>query len=148
MPLKGLVMRRSRTRSMRSYAIGGLMLAFLALLIFYVSTGSPASSRDREAIGSNDMVSQGRPTCPPPGADLKLTGAGSTFDFPLFSKWIDRYEQLCSARVNYQSIGSGAGIAQITARTVDFGASDGIMTDDQVAKATAAGGPILHIAIT
>src|SRR5581483_5255361 len=73
---------------------------------------------------------------------------GSTFIFPLMSKWVDDENKACKVQVNYQSVGSGAGISQITAKTVDFGGTDGIMTDDQEKAATAAGGPILHIAAT
>ena len=57
-------------------------------------------------------------------ADDTITGAGSTFVFPLVSKWIPAYQQTAGVTVTYGSVGSGAGIAQITARTVDFGASD------------------------
>ena len=78
--------------------------------------------------------------CPKTGVK-ELTGAGSTFDFPLFSKMFDEYNKLCGVKVNYQSIGSGGGIRQIQQMTVDFGASDGIMTEQQ--KAQAKGGPIL-----
>lgn len=83
--------------------------------------------------------------CPTMGV-TQLTGAGSTFDFPLFSKMFDAYNKLCNVKVNYQSIGSGGGIRQLQERTVDFGASDGIMTDQQLAQAK--GGPILHIPVT
>jgi len=61
---------------------------------------------------------------------------------------VDQYEKECKVKINYQSVGSGAGIAQITAKTVDFGASDGILTDQQNAAAVAAGGPILHVPMT
>ncbi|MGA2286056.1 MAG: phosphate ABC transporter substrate-binding protein PstS, partial [Dehalococcoidia bacterium] len=86
--------------------------------------------------------------CPPSDAAKGLTGAGASFPFPLYSKWVDQFNKQCGIQINYQSVGSGAGISQITAKTVDFGASDGIMTDDQVAAAVAAGGPILHIPMT
>ncbi|MBI4181104.1 MAG: phosphate ABC transporter substrate-binding protein PstS [Chloroflexi bacterium] len=79
---------------------------------------------------------------------VNLNGAGATFPYPLYSKWFDEYNKLTGVQVNYQSIGSGGGIQQITAGTVDFGASDGVMTDGQVAAAEAAGGPILHIPMT
>jgi phosphate transport system substrate-binding protein len=60
-----------------------------------------------------------------------LTGAGSTFVYPLVSKWIPAYQQATGTTITYGSVGSGAGIAQITARTVDFGASDAPLTPDQ-----------------
>jgi phosphate transport system substrate-binding protein len=77
-----------------------------------------------------------------------LNGAGATFPAPLYTRWFDAYFRLTGAKINYQAIGSGAGINQITAGTVDFGASDGIMSDNQQAKAEAAYGPILHIPMT
>ena len=82
----------------------------------------------------------------PTGGVKELTGAGATFPFPLYSKMFDEYNKLCAVKVNYQSIGSGGGIQQINQMTVDFGASDGIMTDQQLAQAK--GGPILHIPMT
>lgn len=66
---------------------------------------------------------------------LTLNGAGATFPYPIYSKWFDVYNQLHpSIQINYQSIGSGAGIRQITEGTVDFGASDGPMTDEQISN--------------
>ena len=75
------------------------------------------------------------------GADL--TGAGSTFAFPLYSKWADEYVGKAGVKVEYQSIGSGAGIRQLSEGTVDFGATDGPMSDAELANAK--GGPVLHI---
>jgi phosphate transport system substrate-binding protein len=63
-----------------------------------------------------------------------MTGAGATFPAPLYSKWADAYNKATGARLNYQSVGSGAGLNQIRARTVDFGASDMPLTDEQLAK--------------
>jgi phosphate transport system substrate-binding protein len=74
---------------------------------------------------------------------VKLTGAGATFPYPIYSKWFNEYHnQHPNIEINYQSIGSGGGIRQIQAKTVDFGASDGPMTDDQL-KAT--GFELVHI---
>jgi phosphate transport system substrate-binding protein len=64
----------------------------------------------------------------------EVTGAGATFPAPVYSKWADAYNKATSVRINYQSVGSGAGIKQITAKTVDFGASDMPLTDEQLAK--------------
>ena len=63
-----------------------------------------------------------------------VTGAGATFPAPLYAKWADAYNKAIGARLNYQSIGSGAGLNQIRAKTVDFGASDMPLKDDQLAK--------------
>lgn len=71
----------------------------------------------------------------PPGS-VQITGAGATFPYPLYSKWFYDYAFVDpSVRFNYQSIGSGGGIKQITERTVDFGASDAILNDEQIAAA-------------
>jgi phosphate transport system substrate-binding protein len=76
-------------------------------------------------------------------AQMTINGAGATFPYPLYSKWFDAYTKVDpSVRFNYQSIGSGGGQKQILAQTVDFGASDGPMSDDNLAKAP---GKILHI---
>ncbi|HEX9507798.1 MAG TPA: substrate-binding domain-containing protein, partial [Myxococcales bacterium] len=70
------------------------------------------------------------------GADLLINGAGATFPFPLYSKWFSEYNKLHpDLKFNYQSIGSGGGIKQITEGTVDFGASDAPMTEEELAKA-------------
>lgn len=63
-----------------------------------------------------------------------VTGAGATFPAPLYAKWADAYNKATSAKVNYQSVGSGAGIKQIRSKTVDFGASDMPLKDDELAK--------------
>jgi phosphate transport system substrate-binding protein len=71
------------------------------------------------------------------GADstILLNGAGATFPYPMYSKWFDAYhQQHPNIQINYQSIGSGGGIRQVLAGTVDFGASDGPMTDEQIAE--------------
>jgi phosphate transport system substrate-binding protein len=80
--------------------------------------------------------------CPTKGV-TELTGAGATFPYPLYAKMFNEYDKACNVKVNYQSIGSGGGIQQLTSQTVDFGASDGIMEDKQ--QSAAKGGNVLHI---
>lgn len=63
-----------------------------------------------------------------------VTGAGATFPAPIYAKWADAYNKASGARINYQSVGSGAGIKQIKAKTVDFGASDMPLKDEDLAK--------------
>src|SRR5499425_2501050 len=63
-----------------------------------------------------------------------ITGAGATFPFPIYSKWADAYKKTTGNGMNYQSIGSGGGIKQITAKTVDFGASDMPMKAEDLQK--------------
>jgi phosphate transport system substrate-binding protein len=71
-----------------------------------------------------------------------LTGAGATFPNPIYTKWFDEYHKKTGVQINYQSIGSGGGIKQYTEGTVDFGASDGPMTNDQM---QAVQGEVLHL---
>ena len=76
-------------------------------------------------------------------AQTTLNGAGATFPYPMYSKWFSEYHKLHpDVEINYQSIGSGGGIRQVIAGTVDFGASDGPMTDEQLKEATTR---ILHV---
>ncbi len=77
-------------------------------------------------------------------AQLTINGAGATFPNPLYSKWFDAYRKVDpSVQINYQAIGSGGGQKQISEQTVDFGASDGPMSDESLAKAQ--GGKLLHL---
>jgi len=76
-------------------------------------------------------------------AQTTLNGAGATFPNPIYSKWFSEFHKNHpDVAINYQSVGSGAGIRQLTAQTVDFGASDGPMTDQQLAEAKR---PVFHI---
>ena len=80
---------------------------------------------------------------PAAAAQTLINGAGATFPYPIYSKWFDAYTRVDpEVRFNYQSIGSGGGIKQISSRTVDFGATDGPMTDEQLKQAP---GELLHI---
>jgi phosphate transport system substrate-binding protein len=73
---------------------------------------------------------------------VSLTGAGATFPYPLYAKWFADYAAQTGVRINYQSIGSGGGIQQLINGTVDFGASDSPMSDEEMARAQ--GGKVLH----
>jgi phosphate transport system substrate-binding protein len=76
-------------------------------------------------------------------AQTTLNGAGATFPYPIYSKWFSEYHnQHSDVQVNYQSIGSGGGIRQVQAGTVDFGATDGPMTDEQIAASKV---KVLHV---
>ena len=133
---------------------GVLRVSALATLAVAAACGSGSnpSSSSSTAVSSSAAtavptanVTTSVPACPPNGAATSLTGAGSTFDAPLFSKQFDVYNQQCKIQVNYHSIGSGGVIEQITTKTVNFGASDAPMTVDQI---KAAGGDIIHIPVT
>jgi phosphate transport system substrate-binding protein len=73
---------------------------------------------------------------------VALTGAGATFPYPVYSKWFNTFYGATGHQINYQSVGSGAGVKQYSEGTVDFGATDGPMTDDEIA--TLAGG-VIHV---
>lgn len=134
-----------------------IVTALTAALLLVACGGGGGASAPSPTAAQGSPTSQpastltpagGTALCPPAGAATSLDGAGATFPGPLYSKWVDEFDKLCGVQINYQAIGSGGGIKQITEETVDFGASDGIMTDEQTAAAEAAGGPILHIPMT
>jgi phosphate transport system substrate-binding protein len=103
-----------------------LLLALVSSLILFASCGGGQSSH-RQAKGETDKG---------------IIGAGSTFVYPLYSKMFHAYYKEKGVKVNYQSIGSGAGIKQLQNKTVDFGASDAPMSDEEMKTSP---GPILHI---
>jgi len=74
-------------------------------------------------------------------ASTLINGAGATFPYPIYSKWFDDYSKASSARFNYQSIGSGGGVKALRDKTVDFGASDAPLSDDEAGQMP---GPVLH----
>ena len=78
-----------------------------------------------------------------PASSQQITGAGSTFVYPVLSAWAADYQKQSGARINYQSIGSGGGISQVKAGTVDFGATDQPLASDELAKANLAQFPIV-----
>lgn len=80
----------------------------------------------------------------PADAQLSLNGAGATFPAPLYTKWFSEYANKTGTQINYQAIGSGGGIKAITDKTVDFGASDGILTEAQQTAAP----DVMHIPMT
>ena len=88
------------------------------------------------AGGGNDGATNGGTK-----TNLTLTGAGATFPYPLYSKWFDMYRQKTGVQINYQSIGSGGGIQQLKAGTVDFGASDAPLSDEKLAEMPR---PVIH----
>jgi phosphate ABC transporter phosphate-binding protein len=79
------------------------------------------------------------------GSARRLNAGGSTFVYPMMSKWASEYEKAKGVQVNYQSIGSGGGIQQMTARTVDFGCTDSPMNEEQLQKCREAGGEAVHV---
>ncbi|HEY4720904.1 MAG TPA: phosphate ABC transporter substrate-binding protein PstS [Anaerolineae bacterium] len=120
-------------------------ISLLVLVAILAAACAPAASTPqviRETVvvpGQSQVVEKvvtptTDPNAPKPVAagSITINGAGATFPFPLYSKWFYDYAFVdTSAKFNYQSIGSGGGIKQITEKTVDFGASDAILNDDQ-----------------
>jgi phosphate transport system substrate-binding protein len=95
---------------------------------------------------ASDSDSKGAAPVPSQAGPINLNGAGATFPFPLYSKWMAEYNtHFPNIRINYQSIGSGGGIRQIIAGTVDFGATDAPMKDDESKQAP---GKLFHIPAT
>ncbi|HMJ18293.1 MAG TPA: phosphate ABC transporter substrate-binding protein PstS [Gemmatimonadaceae bacterium] len=105
----------------------------LAALIFFVAACSKEGANSSSTASSTTSSSS---------QSVDLTGAGATFPYPIYSKWFSDYATLTGVKINYQSIGSGGGIRQLSEGTVDFGASDSPMSDDELSKAK--GGAILH----
>ena len=113
-----------------SLVAGAFFALFSASLVSCGGGGGTASGSDSTAAAGNDDA---------------LIGAGSSFDNPLFSKQFSEYNKTSGLKVNYQSVGSGAGISQLTAKTVDFGASDAPMNGKQDSALSA---PAIHIPVT
>ena len=95
------------------------------------------------ACGKESANSSATASSTASSGSVDLTGAGATFPYPIYSKWFADYANQNGVKINYQSIGSGGGIRQLSEQTVDFGASDSPMSDDEMSKAK--GGPVIHI---
>lgn len=94
------------------------------------------------SCGSGDTKPNGTDSTANGGKVSEILGAGATFPYPLYSKMFDEYNKKTGVKINYQSIGSGGGIKQLQSKTVDFGASDAPMSDDDLAKSP---GAIMHL---
>lgn len=120
------------------YSAAGIALTLAGTL---AGCGGNNTSAGNTAAGT-DNTSATSSTAPATTGATSLTGAGATFPAPLYSRWFDAYNQKAGVQINYQAIGSGAGIKQLTQKTVDFGASDAPLK----AKDTAAmPGPVATI---
>jgi phosphate transport system substrate-binding protein len=114
-----------------------LIVPFLALALVGVACGSDDNSDSTATTAAKANVECATGT---------ISGAGATFPATIVQQWIKDFQTACSgATVNYQAVGSGAGIQQFTAGTVDFGASDAVMKPEEETAATAKGGQVLHI---
>ena len=111
----------------------GYRVAIVAALLATACGGSPSPQQQQPSSAN----------APAGGSRVQINGAGATFPFPIYSKWFSEYnKQHPNVEINYQPIGSGGGIRQLTNQTVFFGATDGPMSDEQLKSAPA---PILHL---
>src|SRR6476659_4807991 len=120
---------------MKSKIKSVLFAAFVIALTEWMTPGCGYSSVNGSKTDSTAATSTN-------SDDKPLLGAGATFVYPLFSKQFSEYNKLTGLKINYQSIGSGGGILQLTNKTVDFGDSDAPLNDEQTQKISA---PVLHI---
>src|SRR5215472_10206415 len=117
--------------SFKNTVLTGVCFAMMSMSLVSCGGGGTSGGSDSTASASSD--------------DNTIIGAGSSFDNPLFSKQFSEYNKTNGLKINYQSVGSGAGIAQLTAKTVDFGASDAPMNGKQD---SAISSPAIHIPVT
>ncbi|MEI8332516.1 MAG: phosphate ABC transporter substrate-binding protein PstS [Chloroflexota bacterium] len=122
----------------------------LAAIVVAAACSSSGSSPSPSTVASQAPASAG-PSMPitavptPPSADVTLQGAGATFPAPLYQTWFETYSGLHpNIKIDYQAVGSGAGIKAITQQTVDFGATDAAMKDEEIA-ALPSGSTVVHI---
>jgi phosphate transport system substrate-binding protein len=119
-------------------------MGLLALALVAGCTTPPDTSVFPTASpGANVTASQ-----PASTAVVSLTGSGATFPAPLYTQWFDEYNKLTGTRISYNAVGSGQGISDITAGTVNFGASDGLLTAAQLTAAQNAYGALVTIPMT
>ena len=117
--------------SMREFRLALVALAGVLALVVAACGGSDSSSSGGSSGGGSGTQLSGT-----------INGAGATFPQPVYQEWAARFQETVGPTVNYQGIGSGGGIAQFTAGTVDFGATDAAMTDDELKSAEAKGKPV------
>jgi len=128
----------------------GWVAVLAAALVLMVGLGIAAAGcggGDLPSAGGGTTTSDGTGTTSGGELSASLNGAGATFPKPLYIEWIGEFQMVNpGVKINYQGIGSGGGIEQFTKMTVDFGASDAPMKDEEVAAAeTASGAKVLHI---
>ena len=120
------------------------ILAFSTLLAACGGAGPAATSAPSvgATAAANSCAVPVKAKCPDEASEL--TGAGATFPAPIYTKWVSEYNKLTGIQINYQPVGSGGGIKSLTDKTVDYGATDGPMTEAQLAAAGGAAA-VLHI---
>ncbi len=119
---------------MKKFTLGAGTLAVGAAIVLSGCGGREQTAQNGD---SGTTAATGAPS-----SGIELTGAGATFPYPIYSKWFDAYKMAKGTAVNYQSVGSGAGIKQLKAKTVDFGASDAPLKDKDLKEMPS---EVLHI---
>src|SRR5689334_11696388 len=119
------------TKLVRPFMFALIVMSFLLAACGSATPSTPAEPVTVIQTQVVEITSTPGPAGPAAGS-IAINGAGATFPFPLYSRWFYDYAYVDpTVKFNYQSIGSGGGIKQITEKTVDFGASDAILNDDQ-----------------
>jgi phosphate transport system substrate-binding protein len=121
-------MSTSPTRTRRPRSRTGGRAVFLGLLVALLGTGGAGCWSTESDTDSDDPTREAR------GGQITLTGAGATFPYPIYARWFSVYNQQFGVRINYQSIGSGGGIRQMIEGTVEFGATDAPLTEENLAR--------------
>src|SRR4051812_25989134 len=119
--------------------LGGNVKRWLAIAATAATWACSSDSSKQQQPGDTTKAA---PAATSSGGAVDLTGAGATFPYPLYSKWIAEFAAKTGVRINYQNIGSGGGIRQFLEGTVDFGATDAPMSEDELSKLKA---PAYHI---
>src|SRR6476619_2535079 len=137
--------RSSRSGSRTTFSNSFLEAAVTRSTLFALAAAGlvSAACSGGESKGTRDSAAASPSPAVASSGGVDLTGAGATFPYPIYSKWISDYTAKTGIKINYQAIGSGGGIRQLSEGTVDFAGSDAPMTDEEMAKAK--GGPIIHI---
>lgn len=135
--------RSGHDRSDRGHFFTGADIVKPLSLVLVAAASVAAGCSSNADKTQKDSSGAAAPAAATTTSGAALTGAGATFPYPIYSKWFDAYAAKTGVKINYQSIGSGGGIRQLSEQTVDFGASDAPMSDDEMSKAK--GGPVQHI---
>lgn len=143
-----MILQNSGARNWRTRLVAVLAVALVVVAVMgVVATGCGGDEDLPSAGGSGDTTGSSTASGMPSGLSGSLNGAGATFPEPLYVEWIGEFQMANpDVKINYQGIGSGGGIEQFTKLTVDFGASDAPMKDEEITAAEQAGGAgVLHI---
>lgn len=142
-----MILRNKRTSLVAVLAVALLVAAALGVVAAGCGSSSSSSSGETTA-GTATSTTEAATATTATALAADLNGAGATFPLPVYVEWIGAFQTAQpGVKINYQGVGSGAGIQQFTEQTVDFGASDAFMKDEELAAAEAAraGAKVLHI---